>query len=200
MNQRPVSSVMLVDGYSLIFRAFHALPLLTTPEGVYTNAVHGFFSMLLKALSDYRPDALCVMLDVHAPTFRHTLYEDYKGTRKPMPEELRPQLPLVRKILSAMHIRICEMEGYEADDLLGTAARLANERGMRALVLTGDRDSLQLISDKTKVLLATNTDTVTFDSAAFLEKYGVGADRFVDVKALMGEGIEWHSEMGISAI
>ncbi|MBE5793050.1 MAG: DNA polymerase I, partial [Clostridiales bacterium] len=135
MNQRPVSSVMLVDGYSLIFRAFHALPLLTTPEGVYTNAVHGFFSMLIKALSDYRPDALCVMLDVHAPTFRHTLYEDYKGTRKPMPEELRPQLPLLREMLSAMHIHTCEMEGYEADDLLGTAARLANEQGIAAYIL-----------------------------------------------------------------
>ena len=102
-------TVMLVDGYSLIFRGFHALPLLTAGNGEYTNAVHGFFNMLFKALADFRPDALCVMMDVHAPTFRHTLYEAYKGTRKPMPEELRPQLSLVRKLLSAMHIRICEM-------------------------------------------------------------------------------------------
>ena len=103
-------TVMLVDGYSLIFRGFHALPLLTTANGDYTNAVHGFFSMLFKALDTYRPDALCVMLDVHAPTFRHTMYEEYKGTRKPMPEELRPQLPLVRKLLGAMHIHICEID------------------------------------------------------------------------------------------
>ena len=107
MNDSHKPTVMLVDGYSLIFRGFHALPLLTSPSGEYTNAVHGFFSMLLKALSEYRPDCLCVMMDMHAPTFRHTLYEEYKGTRKPMPEELRPQLSLVREILSAMRVRIC---------------------------------------------------------------------------------------------
>jgi len=99
MSETRKPAVLLVDGYSLIFRGFHALPLLTTENGDYTNAVHGFFSMLLKALGEYRPDALCVMLDVHAPTFRHTMYEAYKGTRKPMPEELRPQLPIVREIL-----------------------------------------------------------------------------------------------------
>ena len=114
MNSNP--SVMMVDGYSLIFRGFHALPLLTGPDGTYTNAVHGFFSMLIKALSDYQPDGLCVMLDVHAPTFRHSLYEEYKGTRKPMPEELRPQLPLLRQLLQAMNIKTFELEGYEADD------------------------------------------------------------------------------------
>ena len=90
------------------------------------------------------------MMDMHAPTFRHTLYDGYKATRKPMPEELRPQLPLVRKMLEAMHVRICELEGYEADDLLGTAARLANERGIHAYVLTGDRDSLQLVGGETE--------------------------------------------------
>ena len=105
MSETRKPSVLLVDGYSLIFRAFHALPLMVTKDGTYTNAVHGFFSMLLKALGDYRPEALCVMLDVHAPTFRHTLYPDYKGTRKPMPEELRPQLPLMREVLKAMHLR-----------------------------------------------------------------------------------------------
>ena len=107
------------------------------PDGTYTNAVHGFFSMLIKALGEYRPDGLCVMMDMHAPTFRHTLYDGYKATRKPMPEELRPQLPLVRQMLEAMHVRICELEGYEADDLLGTAARLANERGISCLCAHG---------------------------------------------------------------
>ncbi len=182
-------TVMLVDGYSLIFRGFHALPLLTTANGDYTNAVHGFFSMLFKALDTYRPDALCVMMDVHAPTFRHTLYEEYKGTRKPMPEELRPQLKTVRELLSAMHIRICEMEGYEADDLLGTASKLANERGMDALVLTGDRDSLQLVGGGTRIILTRKgiTESLLLDEQGVLEEYGFTPAQVPDMKGLMGD-------------
>ena len=182
-------TVLLVDGYSLIFRGFHALPLLTTADGSYTNAVHGFFSMLFKALGDYRPDALCVMLDVHAPTFRHTLYEEYKGTRKPMPEELRPQLPLVRQLLGAMHVRMCEIEGYEADDLLGTAARLANERGWQALVLTGDRDSLQLVREGTKVILTRRgiTESLLLDEEGVAAEYGFTPAQVPDMKGLMGD-------------
>ncbi len=189
MNQRKVSSVMLVDGYSLIFRAFHALPLLNSPSGVYTNAVHGFFNMLIKALSDYRPDALCVMLDVHAPTFRHTLYEDYKGTRKPMPEELRPQLPLLREMLAAMHIHTCEMEGYEADDLLGTAARLANEQGISAYILTGDRDSLQLVGGLTRVILTKTgvSESLLLDAQGVFDHYGYTPEQVPDMKGLMGD-------------
>ena len=182
-------AVLLVDGYSLIFRGFHALPLLTTANGDYTNAVHGFFSMLLKALHDYRPEALCVMLDVHAPTFRHTLYDAYKGTRKPMPEELRPQLKTVREVLAAMHIRICEVEGYEADDLLGTAARLANERGWRALVLTGDRDSLQLAGGDTQVILTRKgiTESLLLDAEGVFSEYGFTPAQVPDMKGLMGD-------------
>jgi len=189
MSQSYRPTVLLVDGYSLIFRGFHALPILTTASGEYTNAVHGFFSMLFKALADFRPDALCVMMDVHAPTFRHTLYEEYKGTRKPMPEELRPQLPLVRKLLSAMHIRICEMEGYEADDLLGTAARIANERGMNALILTGDRDSLQLVSEHTQVILTRKgiTESLLLDADGVLSEYGFTPAQVPDMKGLMGD-------------
>ncbi|MBR6570361.1 MAG: DNA polymerase I [Clostridia bacterium] len=181
--------VMLVDGYSLIFRGFHALPLLTTAKGDYTNAVHGFFSMLFKALDTYRPDALCVMMDVHAPTFRHTMYEEYKGTRKPMPEELRPQLKTVRELLQAMHIRICEMEGYEADDLLGTASRLASERGMEALVLTGDRDSLQLVGGGTRIILTRKgiTESLLLDERGVLEEYGFTPAQVPDMKGLMGD-------------
>ncbi len=182
-------TVLLVDGYSLIFRGFHALPLLTTANGDYTNAVHGFFSMLFKALDTYRPDALCVMMDVHAPTFRHTMYEEYKGTRKPMPEELRPQLKTVRELLSAMHIRICEMEGYEADDLLGTASKLANERGMDALVLTGDRDSLQLVGGGTRIILTRKgiTESLMLDEQGVLEEYGFTPAQVPDMKGLMGD-------------
>ncbi len=189
MTQQPKPTVLLVDGYSLIFRGFHALPILTTAHGDYTNAVHGFFSMLLKALGEYRPDALCVMLDVHAPTFRHTMYEAYKGTRKPMPEELRPQLPIVREILAAMNIQMCEMEGYEADDLLGTAAKLAGERGWRALVLTGDRDSLQLVNETTNVILTRKgiTESLLLDEAGVKEEYGFTPAQVPDMKGLMGD-------------
>ncbi len=189
MSQRKISSILLVDGYSLVFRAFHALPLLTTPDGSYTNAIHGFFSMLLKALSDYRPDALCVMLDVHAPTFRHTLYEDYKGTRKPMPEELRPQMPLLREMLKAMRIQTCELEGYEADDLLGTAARLANEQGISAYILTGDRDSLQLVGGLTRVILTKHgvSESLLLDAQGVLDNYGYTPEQVPDMKGLMGD-------------
>ncbi len=189
MSETRKPTVLLVDGYSLIFRGFHALPLLTTASGEYTNAVHGFFSMLIKALDAYRPDALCVMMDMHAPTFRHTLYDAYKGTRKPMPEELRPQLPLVRKLLTAMHIRICEMEGYEADDLLGTAARMANERGLRALVLTGDRDSLQLAGGDTQVILTRKglTESLLLDAQGVYDEYGFTPAQVPDMKGLMGD-------------
>lgn len=186
---QPKPTVLLVDGYSLIFRGFHALPILTASNGEYTNAVHGFFSMLIKALDQYRPDALCVMMDMHAPTFRHTLYDAYKGTRKPMPEELRPQLPLVRRLLETMHIRICEMEGYEADDLLGTAARMANERELRALVLTGDRDSLQLVGGDTQVILTRKgiTESLLLDEQGVLEEYGFTPAQVPDMKGLMGD-------------
>ncbi len=189
MSEARKQTVMLVDGYSLIFRGFHALPLLTAPDGTYTNAVHGFFSMLIKALGDYRPDGLCVMMDMHAPTFRHTLYDGYKATRKPMPEELRPQLPLVREMLEAMHVRICELEGYEADDLLGTAARLANERGIHAYVLTGDRDSLQLVGGETEIILTRKgiTESLRLDAQGVYDTYGFTPAQVPDMKGLMGD-------------
>ncbi len=189
MSDTHKQTVLLVDGYSLIFRGFHALPLLTAPDGTYTNAVHGFFSMLIKALGEYRPDGLCVMMDMHAPTFRHTLYDGYKATRKPMPEELRPQLPLVRKILEAMHVRICELEGYEADDLLGTAARLANERGIHAYVLTGDRDSLQLVGGETEIILTRKgiTESLLLDAQGVYDTYGFTPAQVPDMKGLMGD-------------
>lgn len=189
MNEQHQSSVMLVDGYSLAFRGFHALPLLTSADGTYTNAVHGFFSMLLKALGDYRPDALCVMLDMHAPTFRHAIYEDYKGTRKPMPEELRPQLPLLRELLKAMHIQTFELEGYEADDLLGTAARIAGEEGRRAYVLTGDRDSLQLVGGNTRIILTKTgiNENLLLDAEGVKATYGYTPEQVPDMKGLMGD-------------
>ena len=182
-------TVLLVDGYSLLFRAFHALPLLTSKSGEYTNALHGFFAMLLKALTDYRPTGVCVMMDVHAPTFRHSMYAEYKGTRKPMPEELRPQTKLVRELLAAMNIRMLEMEGYEADDLLGSAARLANERGVGAYVLTGDRDSLQLVGSDTQVILTRKgiTESLLLDEQGVLDTFGYTPAQVPDMKGLMGD-------------
>ncbi len=181
-------NILLVDGHSLIFRAFHALPLLDY-GGIYTNAVQGFFSMLLKAIADYKPDALCVMLDTHAPTFRHQLYDAYKAGRKPTPEELKPQVPIIHEILNKMNVTVLSMEGYEADDLLGTAARLANQQGIHANILTGDRDALQLITDDTSVIL-----TKTGISASLLltpesmpKHYAYTPQQAIDLKALMGD-------------
>ncbi len=180
--------ILLVDGHSLIFRAFHALPLLTS-GGVYTNAVQGFFSMLFKAIADYRPDALCVMLDTHAPTFRHKLFTEYKAGRKPTPEELRPQIPVIRDILDAMEITVCEMDGYEADDLLGTAAKLANGEGIHAYILTGDRDAFQLITGDTNVILTKKgiSDSLLLSPEALQKNYGYSPAQAIDLKALMGD-------------
>ncbi|NCB05112.1 MAG: DNA polymerase I, partial [Clostridia bacterium] len=185
MNKR---SVLLVDGYSLIHRGFHALPLLSS-GGVYTNAVQGFFSMLFKAMTDYRPDYLCVMMDMHAPTFRHTMYEEYKGTRKPTPEELRPQFDVVREILKAMDVRVCELEGYEADDLLGTAARIAGQQDIDAYILTGDRDSLQLAGGNTRIILTKTgiSESLLLDAQGVEENYGYTPAQVPDMKGLMGD-------------
>ena len=187
-TQNRTPSVLLVDGYSLIYRGFHALPLLSS-GGVYTNAVLGFFSMLLKALTEYRPDNLCVMLDMHAPTFRHTMYDEYKATRKPMPEELRPQIPVIREILEAMGVSVFEMEGYEADDLLGTASRIAVEDGRQAYILTGDRDSLQLVGGATRVILTRKgiSESLLLDEEKVYEIYGYTPAQAIDIKALMGD-------------
>ena len=187
MPEKP-KSILLVDGYSLIFRAFHALPLLSS-GGVYTNAVQGFFSMLFKAIADYKPGALCVMLDTHAPTFRHKFYADYKAGRKPTPEELKPQFPIIRDILLAMRVTIGEMDGFEADDLLGTAARLANDQGIHAYILTGDRDSFQLITRDTNVILTKTgiSDSLLLSPEALQKQYGYSPAQAIDLKALMGD-------------
>ncbi len=181
-------SVLLVDGYSLIHRGFHALPLLSY-NGVYTNAVQGFFSMLFKAVAEVRPDGLCVMLDMHAPTFRHTMYDQYKAGRKPTPEELRPQFAVVREILSAMGVRQLELEGYEADDLLGSAARIFGESGVRSFILTGDRDSLQLVGGSTQVILTRTgiTDSLLLTPEKVKEVYGFTPEMVPDMKGLMGD-------------
>ena len=182
-----MKKLLVVDGNSILNRAFYGIRLLSNKNGLYTNAIYGMINILSRQVESLKPDYCAVAFDLKAPTFRHKLYDAYKAGRHAMPEELAVQFPYAKKCLSAMGFSVLEMAGYEADDILGTLARQAERRGYEAYVLTGDRDSLQLISDSTTVLLATNQDTVKFDRAAFFEKYGVDPEQFVDVKALMGD-------------
>ena len=182
-----MKKLLVVDGNSILNRAFYGIRLLSNKNGVYTNAIYGMINMLYKQIEDVAPDYAAVAFDLKAPTFRHKMYDAYKAGRSPMPDELRVQFPYAKRVLKEMGFTVIEKEGYEADDILGTLALNANERGVQAYVLTGDRDSLQLINDNTTVLLATNQDTLKMDRAAFVEKYGVQPEQFVDVKALMGD-------------
>ncbi len=183
-----MKKLLCIDGNSILNRQFYGIRPLSTKEGFPTNAIFGFVNVLAKQLEALSPDYAAVAFDLKAPTFRHKMYADYKAGRKPMPDDLHRQFPIAKEICRALGLTVLEKEGYEADDILGTLSRMATEEGdTEAYVLTGDRDSLQLIGDRVKVLLATNTDTVTFDGQAFFEKYGVRADQYVDVKALMGD-------------
>ena len=183
-----MKKLLCIDGNSILNRQFYGIRPLSTPDGFPTNALFGLVNVLSKQIETLQPDYAAVAFDLKAPTFRHLMYGEYKAGRKPMPEDLAAQLPVAKEICAAMGLHVIELAGYEADDILGTLSAWAeNEGDTEAFVLTGDRDSLQLISDKTKVLLATNTDTITMDSAAFFEKYGVRADQYVDVKSLMGD-------------
>ncbi len=183
-----MKKLLCIDGNSILNRQFYGIRFLSSKDGFPTNAIFGFVNVLIKQLESLSPDYIAVAFDLKAPTFRHKMYSEYKAGRKPSPEELIKQFPAAKELCRAMGVHVLELEGYEADDILGTLSKMAEDDGdIEAYVLTGDRDSLQLISDKTKVLLATNTDTVVFDEAAFLEKYGVRADQYVDVKSLMGD-------------
>ncbi len=183
-----MKKLLCIDGNSILNRQFYGIRPLSTKDGFPTNAIFGFVNVLLRELDALSPDVIAVAFDLKAPTFRHKMYSEYKAGRRPSPEELIKQFPAIKDICRAMGMAVLELEGYEADDILGTLSRLAEDDGdYEAYVLTGDRDSLQLISDRTRVLLATNTETVVFDNAAFFEKYGVRADQYVDVKSLMGD-------------
>lgn len=186
--EKNMKKLLCIDGNSILNRQFYGIRPLSTPDGFPTNALFGMVNVLSKQLDAIKPDFAAVAFDLKSPTFRHKAYAEYKAGRKPMPEDLAKQLPVAKELCRAMGVHVLELEGYEADDILGTLSAMAETEGnTEAYVLTGDRDSLQLISDKTRVLLATNTDTLTMDEAAFFEKYGVRADQFVDVKALMGD-------------
>ena len=179
--------LMVLDGNSLVNRAFFGIKLLTTKDGRYTNAIFGFQNILLNLLAAHKPDAVAVAWDERAPTFRHEAYADYKGTRKGMPEELAQQMPVLKELLTDLGFVQVSKPGWEADDILGTLAAANAAAGGTTLLATGDRDSLQLVSDATTVLLATNKETLVMDPAAIFEKYGVQPRQLIDVKSLMGD-------------
>ena len=183
--------IMLIDGNSIVNRAFYGVPLLTNGEGRYTNGVYGFLNILFKLLDEEQPDYLAVAFDLHAPTFRHRTFDGYKGTRKGMPEEMREQMPLLKEVLQAMHIPIFEQEGFEADDILGTLSALAEKNGIVPVVVSGDRDLLQLAGETLKVRIPKTkggrTETEDYYAADVQAKYGVTPAEFIDMKALMGD-------------
>lgn len=183
--------LLLIDGHSMLNRAFYGIPLLTNSEGLHTNAVYGFLNIMLKVCEEEKPQYLTVAFDVHAPTFRHKKFEEYKGTRKAMPDELREQVPLIKQVLTAMKIPIVECEGYEADDVLGTLSREGEAAGLSVTILTGDRDLLQLATDTIKIRIPKTSKgkTEVFDYYAedVKREYQVTPSEFIDVKALMGD-------------
>jgi len=183
--------LMVIDGNSIVNRAFYGIRPLTTRDGLYTHAIFGFLTTLLRLKAEEEPDALCVTFDVHAPTFRHREAESYKATRKGMPEELQMQMPVLKDVLDSLNIPRYEMAGWEADDLIGTISRKCEREGWDCVVVTGDKDSLQLITDHTKVKLVSTrmgqTTTKDMDEAAFREQYGFAPIHMIDLKALMGD-------------
>ena len=183
--------LMILDGNSIINRAFYGVRLLSTKDGVYTNAIYGFLNILERLRADEQPDALCVAFDLKALTFRHLAYDGYKATRHPMPEELAMQMPLMKEVLGAMNIPIYECEGWEADDILGTAGEICAREGTDCVIVTGDRDSLQLVTDGVTVKLVTSksgqTITTNYTPDVFRAEYGFDPVRLVDLKSLMGD-------------
>ena len=179
--------LLLIDGNSIMNRAFYGIRLLSNKKGMFTNALTGFMNIYLKLLKEEQPDCVCAAFDLHAPTFRHKLYAEYKGTRHAMPEELRMQMPVIKELLAALGVAIVEKEGYEADDIIGTLSRAAAEQGLECVIMTGDRDSFQLINDRVTVRLATNKEDVFYTPAKIMEVYGVTPREMLEVKTLMGD-------------
>ena len=183
--------LMVIDGNSILNRAFYGIRPLSTREGLYTHAIYGFLTTMRRLTEEERPDALCVTFDVHAPTFRHTADAAYKATRKPMPEELRMQVPVLKEVLDALNIPRYELAGWEADDLIGTISRKCERAGLECVAVTGDKDSLQLITPLTKVKLVSTrmgqTTTKDMTLETFREQYGFDPIHMIDLKALMGD-------------
>lgn len=182
-----MKTLLCVDGNSILNRSFYGIRPLTNSKGLHTNAIYGFCNVLLGKLESLKPDYAVVAFDRKEPTFRHEAYGAYKAGRRPMPAELAEQFPFAKQCAEALGFTILELVGYEADDILGSCATLAEKAGAQAFLFTGDRDALQLIDDTTTVLLAANKETIPFDRAHFTEHYGIRPEQFVDVKALMGD-------------
>ena len=186
-----MKKLVLIDGHSILNRAFYGVPELTNSEGLHTNAVYGFLNIMFKILDEEKPDYLTVAFDLSAPTFRHKMYGEYKGTRKPMPHELVEQVPLIKEALTDMNVCVVTKEGYEADDILGTLAKRAEAEGMIVSVVSGDRDLLQLATDNIKIRIPKTkkgtTEIEDYNTAQVVETYGVTPVEFIDMKALMGD-------------
>ncbi len=183
--------LVLIDGHSILNRAFYGVPDLSNARGLHTNAIFGFLNILFKILEEEHPDYLAVAFDVHAPTFRHEMYEGYKGTRKPMPEELREQVPVMKEVLQAMQITIMEQAGLEADDILGTLARKAEAQGMEVSLVSGDRDLLQIATEHIKIRIPKTkmgrTEIEDYYAEDVKALYQVTPTQFIELKALMGD-------------
>ena len=187
-----MEKIVLIDGNSILNRAFYGImgnSLLMTKDGTYTNAVYGFLAIMFKIMEDIKPEYMVVAFDMKAPTARHLLYKEYKGTRKGMPDELAVQMP--KEVLKAMNIKIIEKEGYEADDILGTLARYGARRGLKVTILSGDRDTFQLATDNVTIRIprtkAGKTEEEDFDKEKVLEVYGILPKELIEVKGLMGD-------------
>ena len=183
--------IVLIDGHSILNRAFYGVPDLTNSEGLHTNAIYGFLNIMFKILEEEKPEYLTVAFDVHAPTFRHEMYPEYKGTRKPMLDELRQQVPVIKEVLKAMGVKIIEQAGLEADDLLGTISKRCESQGMDVAIISGDRDLLQLATEKIKIRIPKTkqgkTEVEDYYAADVKARYEVTPKEFIDLKALMGD-------------
>ena len=183
--------LVLIDGHSILNRAYHGLPDLTNSEGLHTNAVYGFLNIMFKILDEEKPDYLTVAFDVHAPTFRHKMYAEYKGTRKPMADELRQQVPVIKEVLQAMGVKTIECAGLEADDLIGTLSKRCERKDMEVVVISGDRDLLQLATEHVKIRIPKTkqgrTEIEDYYAKDVFERYQVTPEEFIDLKALMGD-------------
>lgn len=186
-----MKKLLILDSNSILNRAFYGIRFLSTKSGVQTNAIYGFLNILLKLISDFEPDYICAAFDVKAPTFRHEMFKEYKAQRKPMPEGLAQQMPMARELVEVLGIPVLEFSGFEADDIIGTVSAICEKEGVSCFIATGDKDDLQLATDKTNVILTVSkqgfTETVVYDDKAVFEKYGVTPLEFIDVKALMGD-------------
>ena len=183
--------LLILDGNSVINRAFYGVKPLTNREGLYTNAIYGFLNILEKVEREEMPEAVCVAFDLHGPTFRHQRYDGYKATRHGMPEELAQQMPVMKQVLAAMNIPIYQCQGWEADDVIGTVGKICGNNDWDCVVVTGDRDSLQLIDDHVQIKLVVTkggqTTSTLYDRDKFVEEYGFEPKKLIDLKSLMGD-------------